>query len=54
MVDLMIVVVVGAVVAAAGRYVYKEKKRGAKCIGCPAGKSCGGGQGCDCCGNAKQ
>ena len=52
--DLIIVMIVAAIVFAAGGYVYKAKKSGAKCIGCPAGKSCGGGQGCDCCGNTKQ
>ena len=51
MADLVIVAVVGAVIAAAGGYVYKAKKSGAKCIGCPASKSCGGAQSCSCCGN---
>ena len=41
--DLVVVIVLAAVVAAAIRYIYKEKKRGAKCIGCAAGKNgCGG------------
>lgn len=54
MADLIIVAVVGIVVAAAGRYIYKEKKHGAKCIGCPASKSCRGAQGCGCCGNTNK
>lgn len=46
------------ILGCAARYVYKEKKRGVKCIGCPAaGKcsgKCGGGAESDCnrtCGN---
>lgn len=33
------------VVGAAALYVYRAKKSGKKCIGCPDGGSCGGG--CD-------
>ena len=43
MTDIVIVLVVLAIVGAALRYVYKAKKSGAKCIGCPAGGSCSGG-----------
>ena len=31
------------VVGAAALYVYRAKKSGKKCIGCPDGGSCGGG-----------
>ena len=39
------------ILGGAGMYVYKAKKRGVKCIGCPAGGSCShkcgdGSQGC--------
>ena len=42
MTDLVIVVVLALICGAAIRYIYKAKKSGAKCIGCAAGKSCGG------------
>ena len=40
MTDIVIVLVVLAIVGAALRYVYKAKKSGAKCIGCPSGGNC--------------
>ncbi len=39
---LVIVLIVGLAIA----YIVKEKKNGAKCIGCPSGKSCGSSCGC--------
>ena len=58
MTDVMIVLVVLAVCGAAARYIYKAKKRGVKCIGCPfagaggcgsCASSCGEtGVGCSC------
>lgn len=44
MTDLIVIAVIAAIIGAAARYVYKEKKRGVKCIGCPAAQngSCGG------------
>lgn len=52
--NFIIIAVVAAVIGLAGRYIYKEKKNGAKCIGCPSGCSCSGkcGEGCSC-GSAK-
>ena len=41
MADFMIIVILAVVVAAAARYIYKAKKSGVKCIGCPSGKTCG-------------
>ena len=41
--DLVIIAVVAAILAVAGRYLYKAKKRGVKCVGCTSG-------GCSCCG----
>ena len=35
-----------AVVIAAVRYIYKEKKRGTRCIGCSAAGSCSGSCSC--------
>lgn len=46
MTDLIIVLVVLAIVGGAGRYIYKAKKRGAKCIGCPVEGGCSGCCGC--------
>lgn len=52
--DFIIIAIVGIIVAAAIYYIYKSKKNGVKCIGCPSGKSCSGkcGGQSDChCGN---
>ena len=47
--DLLIAAILVVLVAAAGWYVYKAKKSGKKCIGCPDGCSCGGkGHACGC------
>ena len=35
--DLAIIAVVAVVLAAAGGYICKAKKRGVKCVGCPSG-----------------
>ena len=53
MVDLIALAVIAAIVGLAAGYVYKAKKRGVRCVGCPDGGSCGGncGGGCSgCCG----
>ena len=42
MVDILIGGVIAAIVGGAGFYVYKAKKNGTKCVGCPHGKECGG------------
>lgn len=39
-------ILLGIVIAAVAKIVA-EKKQGAKCIGCPHGKSCGKDGGCD-------
>jgi len=41
MIDLIVILILTAVIGGAGRYVYKEKKKGTKCIGCPMSGSCG-------------
>lgn len=38
--DIIIIVILAAIVGLAGWYVYKAKKSGKKCIGCPEGCSC--------------
>lgn len=38
--DIVIVIVLLAIVGIAAGYIIKEKKSGAKCIGCPDSKTC--------------
>lgn len=50
-VDIVIVIVLAAIIGLAVRYIYKAKKSGKKCIGCPDGGSCSsknGGCNCNC------
>ncbi len=49
MTDLIIILVLLLILGGAGLYVYRAKKAGKKCIGCPAGNSCSGNcSGCAC------
>ena len=49
MTDLVIIAVVAVILAAAAGYVWKSKKQGGKCIGCPAGGCCSAENGkCTC------
>ena len=41
--DYIIIAVIALILGLAGGYVYKAKKSGQKCIGCPSG-----GKGCSC------
>ena len=47
--NILIIAVVLAIVGLAVGYVIRAKKKGAKCIGCPSGASCGksGCSGCN-------
>lgn len=45
MIDLAIIALVAAIAGLAGRYIYKSKKAGKTCIGCPYSGQCSG-----CCG----
>ena len=49
MVDFLVILLLLAIVGAAGIHVYRAKKAGQKCIGCPAAKSCSG-----CCASGKE
>lgn len=49
MIDCIVIAVLSVIVAAAGTYVYKAKKSGKKCIGCPDSGVCSSG-GCGHCG----
>ncbi len=44
--NAIIVAIVAVIVAAAAFYVYKAKKSGKKCIGCPDACSCQNKNGC--------
>ena len=47
--NFIIIAVVVVITAVAVRYIYKAKKSGKKCVGCPDGGSCSsGGCGCGC------
>lgn len=52
-VDIVILVVILGILGFAGWFIYRSKKSGAKCIGCPSGGNCsghcGGGESCTCC-----
>lgn len=41
--DIIAAIVIVVIVGLAIGYIVKEKRRGAKCIGCPYGKTCSGG-----------
>ena len=42
MADLIVLAILGLILGLAGGYVWKAKKRGVKCIGCPDSGSCSG------------
>ena len=46
--DLIVILVLAVILGAAVRYLYKQKKSGARCVGC-SGSSCNGDcSGCSC------
>jgi len=48
-VDFLILAIIVAIVGGAGFYIYKAKKSGKKCIGCPDAGTCSGHcSGCSC------
>ena len=40
--DIIIILIVAIIVGLAGLYIYRAKKKGGKCIGCPDSKNCSG------------
>lgn len=46
--NFVIAAIIVVILALAVWYIYKAKKSGKKCIGCPDGGSCSGGCGCGC------
>jgi len=56
-VDIVIIVLIAGILAAAGWYIYKSKKSGKKCIGCPDSCACASGNcsgGCSGCSSQNQ
>lgn len=49
MTNILIIAVVGLIVGLAAGYIYKSKKKGVKCIGCPDSGTCSGK--CSSCGS---
>ena len=48
-IDYILIAIVAAIVGGAAFYIYKAKKSGKKCIGCPDAGSCSGNcSGCKC------
>ena len=45
--NVVIIAIIAVIVGLAVRYIYKAKKSGQTCVGCPDGKQCGGK--CSCC-----
>lgn len=41
-IDYILIAVVLLIVGGAALYIYRAKKRGAKCIGCPSAHKCSG------------
>ena len=46
MVDLIIIIILAAIAGGIIWYLWRAKKNGAKCVGCPHAKGCGGS--CNC------
>ena len=42
MVDIIVIAVLVLMIGGAGMYLYRAKKRGVKCVGCPNSKTCSG------------
>lgn len=42
MVNVILWIIVGLILVGAVLYIIKAKKKGVKCIGCPAGATCSG------------
>lgn len=40
MADLIAIIVIALILFLAIRYIYKEKKKGVHCIGCPSAGAC--------------
>ena len=45
--DIIVIAIIAVIIGAICLYLYRQKKNGAKCIGCPHSKSCSGNCGCN-------
>ncbi len=45
--NLLVILLIVVILGTAAAYVYKAKKSGQQCIGCPHSKSCSGGCHCN-------
>lgn len=52
-IDYAILLVIVAILGGAALYIYKAKKSGKKCIGCPSAGKCSGSCGNCSCGSTK-
>ena len=54
--DIILILVIALILGLAVGYLWRAKKRGVKCVGCPDGGSCSGKcGGCNCgCGSAEE
>ena len=48
MANVIAVIVIALLFVGACVYIYKEKKKGSHCIGCPMAKNCAKAQACKC------
>ena len=39
--DIIVILIIAAIVGGAAYYIYRSKKNGKKCIGCPDSATCG-------------
>jgi hypothetical protein len=47
LVNIFLVVIIAVIVGVAALYIYKSKKAGAACIGCPYAKECASKKKCN-------
>lgn len=40
--NVIIILIIAAIAAGVIYYLYRQKKKGVKCVGCPYAKECGG------------
>ena len=55
--NIIVVALLILILGGAALYIYKAKKRGVKCIGCPSGATCSGkcpGCTCNCAGHTEE
>ncbi|MBQ9845916.1 MAG: FeoB-associated Cys-rich membrane protein [Oscillospiraceae bacterium] len=48
MTNLILIAVIAAIVGGASAYIYKEKKKGVRCVGCSFAGQCGKQGSCGC------